>query len=319
VASFLVVVGLASCNPNTTQGSSSSQSPVRTEIRFEVLAGSPNCRLPMATAVKGDGGFLDFGSASFETDPRSVGSWDRAIRVWVPAQQQAISPSGDAYAYVQNRGIVESVVVQTLKPVHSYEVFSGGGLSIIGFTREGVYVWQLGVDTNRLWLAGPHRSSPMLVDAESKNEVYWLRVGEGVVWGRRINADPTGVETLVALNLATGEKTDWFGAQAATLNVLGLARDGVPVVAAFSNVGVRLIEVEARSAVKEIASFSSNPGFTSAHSDEYGTWFASGAGVWLFNGFEFTKVAIVQRSGTGTGTGTLPAPVQLDVAGSCEG
>jgi hypothetical protein len=242
------------------------------------------------------------------------------MKVWVPVKQEAISPDGDAYAFVRYQGVAAAVVVQSLKPAQSHQVLvSSGALSVIGYTRDGVYVEYPGMNSDGLWRAAQQSSSTQLVDSEPRDGFSWLRVEDGVAWRKGTGSDGGNGTRLVAVDLATKQKTTWFAINEGSLEFLGLAPDGAPVLEVFSISGVRLLEVTAVNAAREIAVFPSNPGFSSAHSDQFGVWFASNTAVWLFNGSVLNKVAIEGQSSLGGADRVGSIPVQfLDVAGPCE-
>jgi hypothetical protein len=277
----------------------------------------------MATYSKGEGGFLDFVSGTFETDTRSVGSWDQPMASWVPARLQDISPSGDAYAYVRYTGTSATLAVQTLHPAKSKDLLfkPSGSLEVVGYTAEGIYVQRFARLENGLWFVDPSVASAKLIEAEPNdqlNETYWDFIGDAVAWGKGKSSDPAQGEVLMALNLSTGRKTEYFFPNSSGWDILGLSSGGAPIVSTYVGNESKIVEILGQSAALEIGA---NQGrLWWANSDRFGTWFSGGdESVWLYNGHDLRRLAIAHRDGTrgSVGAGAIPAPGPLHVAGPC--
>jgi hypothetical protein len=245
------------------------------------------------------------------------------MSTWVPVPQRAIAPEGTSYAYVRHNGAAGAeVIVHTLKPEMEKQLLktSGGTLDVLGYTREGVYIRHFSSSGTAIWLVNPQRPTSVLVHTESSIGISWFAVDHGVAWGTGPSADPGSQPTLIRLNLQTGLTSAWLPPQTPSVSVLGFTSDGAPVVALFSNSGVRISIVTAQFTAKEIAKFPSNPGFPTAYSDRLGTWFSSGTSVWLYSGQAFRKLAVTEAVAGAILSGesaAIPAPGPLGVAGPC--
>jgi hypothetical protein len=245
------------------------------------------------------------------------------MSTWVPVPQRAIAPEGTSYAYVRYNGAASAeVIVHTLKPAGDKQILkkSGGSLMVIGYTPDGVYIHHISTSGIAIWLVDPQRQSSRLVHTEPRNGVFWLAVDNGDAWGIGPSADPGSQPTLIRLNLQTGLTSAWLAPQTPSVSLLGFTSDGAPVVALFSDSGVRISIVTAQFTAKEIAKFPSNPGFPTAYSDRLGTWFSSGTSVWLYSGQAFRKLAVTETVAGAILSGesaAIPAPGPLGVAGPC--
>ena len=208
------------------------------------------CRLPIYAGPSGSGGFIVYPDRTFIADPRSAVSlpspspgpspapgtpnygygfiglaYDQAHDKWVPVRYSWISPDGARYAFPSQDGIsVVGVSDGTL-----VKIGSGRTWSLVGVVDGGVYV-EPGTPSGLgpgLWFlpwTGPEK--------QVTTSGFWQGVGGGAAYGTVTSAVPQGVaNTIVRLDLTTGQSQPWFMVDGSQSNVIGFDAAGSPVMA----------------------------------------------------------------------------------------
>lgn len=270
-----------------------------------------SCRLPVAAAVVGAGGFVDFPSARFAPDPRSQVAY--AGGRWLPAGDVP-SPDGRSYASAafSVAGGSPSSTIAVTGAAGRRTVWSGSGYaSLVAYRPEGLYFTKVGAQPGSLpglWTVGLEGGPARPVGASGVPlEEGWWRVDGGAAWG--LSAAVPGVaQTLTRLDLATGAAAVWLRQPGASVSVLGFDADAHPVVEiATGGAAPALAEIAVLTSPEKgtrIYTRGAGPRMPvplDAVSDRHGLWLGAVDGsVWLYTRKEgLRKVAELPAGAAG--------------------
>jgi hypothetical protein len=215
-----------------------------------------NCRLPIFVGPPGSGGFIVFPGDQFIADPSSAVSYpsaspgqpspvppvvygpgpqsgfsyDAAFSKWVPVPFSQQSPDGKRYGFVSPSSIyVEDMTTGTLS-----ELGQGQQWSILSVEAAGVYATQPG--KSGLWLV-PYSGAPRQITAGG----FWAAATDRFAYGSPTSAVPQGAtNSIIRVDLSTGQVSTWFTRVAATSNVIGLDEQGGAIISANGNGGFEI-------------------------------------------------------------------------------
>ena len=236
--------------PQTNQASPGGTYPA---FYPPVSAGFPSaprprldCRLPVTAGGPGSGGFIVFPGGTYIADPSSsvtlpatsptappVGgpgpgygqgygglSYDRQFSRWVPVPANQVSPDGRHYAWAP----VDGIYVMNVATGTQTELGEGHSWSLAAVEMDGVYAGD--PNTGGLWLL-PYSGAPR----EIARSGYWRAATSTAAYGTATSAVPPGVSnTIIRLDLRTGETIDWFSKEGTTSGILGFDGRGYPVL-----------------------------------------------------------------------------------------
>jgi hypothetical protein len=271
-------------------------------------------------------------------------SYDAPLDRWLPVPMASVSPEGVRYAYVDTiqsaaGGLPVSRVhiVDVKTGTDWFFVFPGPDLAnntqwfagVVAFKPEGVYLSLFGsnggagADTGKLWLMDPDRGTIRKVTDVAGNS--WLVAGAyawTIVWAP---GGPTNPNTLVRIDVSTGQLTTWWGdanyepisspGAATELSVLGVDGTGSPIVEGSGETGggtsyTRVVDMWVISTPNQPVQLdlpaadigSGNPlGWEGALTDSFGTWILLNDRLFLYGaGGTIRKVAEGPYSPAGT-------------------
>jgi len=192
------------------------------------------CRLPVV-AQRGGGverGWIAFPGGQYAPDNRAVSnfsdgtaanyyptehmpSYDWGAGVWVPAEQQYVSPDGSEYVVqIDSRSKLPTgfylVDAKTgTKRLIQSVTGPGGGVywTLLGYHSEGIYLAGLGAAGDAptqvpgLWLMNPLTGHVRLIDRSH----IWDMIGGGSAWAVDAPPNAVGTWTVYRLDLATAQ------------------------------------------------------------------------------------------------------------------
>jgi hypothetical protein len=211
-----------------------------------------SCKLPVASGdapldgnpghgTPGHGGFVQFPSGTFTSDPASLGTYDRAQSKWLPVPRAWVAPDGSRYAYSVNPVGTSGPVTGT---IHVVDVASGADhpivvpstSNVLSYESEGIYVVHVvpssGAPSAGLGLLDPASGSFKQITASGT----WSAIGGGFAWGADLDssiAPPPGemnaANRLMKVELKTGTASVVAKYPGASVRILGVD-SGQPVV-----------------------------------------------------------------------------------------
>lgn len=316
---------LASCGGSSTEGSVATASPIAS-----VATASPTstigCQLPVFTSsgIPGDtlhgpngAGFVGYPGGEFTFDPTGNfasyfnHTYDWAVLRWLPMWADAVAPDGLDY-FMPNNSTGQWDMVDARNDTHR-ALIATKDWNASSYQTEGIYLDQGGAlhGPHGLWLLDPSTGAIRKISDQS-----WASIGGGAAWGFDGPGDqaPLAGTRLRRLDLKSGEVTTWFTSDGATYRTYGHDQTGRPLLATIDTSspmsGVSPVDIfllTAPGQVVKLASPNNDPFKPQAEpvSDEHGTWFASGTGIWLYSKGSLREVA------------RLPGNGDFIVAGSC--
>jgi hypothetical protein len=327
---------ISGCGLPMAPRAASSSSPSATPSSSFPKAALPSCELPLIADGKGgflslpagtfkpDPKFLTGGSHSF--------SYDRPFSRWlgVPDARYTaylepgtgwrtnllgvgawVSPDGARYAFTDYllspppSPAQGPVAPSGRTRIHLVDLATGssriladvsGLYGIVAYAPDGIYLYWNLQSFSGLWLVDPATGSFSQVNGEG----FWQYVGGGAAWAVSTSYDsaqPLVQGRILRLDLKTRAITASFSGPDPNLQLLGLDKEGHPIVAVPTQIFVLL----RANAPQKIYDGSPLSGITLL-SDTNGTWFGTQAGTYLY------------RAGAGL---TKVSDVAGQVAGSC--
>jgi hypothetical protein len=191
----------------------------------------------------GSGGFIVFPGGTFIADPRSAVtlpsaspaaqqqgpgygqnfpglSYDQTYSRWLPVPAGWVSADGGHYAYTGSDGIYLVNVATGAQT----EVGQGHSWFIVGVQNAGVYASNPGAPG--LWLF-PFSGSSRTISSAG----YWQAVSADAAYGTATSAVPQGAtNSIIRLDLNTGNLTDWFAREGKQSSIIGLDRQGNAII-----------------------------------------------------------------------------------------
>lgn len=266
-----------------------------------------SCRLPIVTYRNQTTapGFINFPSASFETDPAAILTskayglaFDRAYGRWLPVDWRLVSDDGAHYVYVTyssdqpGPGQYTSIHVVDVASGSDRVVSRSGQYVPYDYLGNGVYL--------TIWVGGHDGPGPQIgwvldpstggIRALSGGQNYGYSIGSGAGWRTDYNpADPTvhqgmtGPNRLTRVDLASAAEATWFYQQGVeSVQVLGFDRAGHPIVS--SSVGQAVTVWLLADASHRSQLFTGSVYMNWAIADAHGIWFSDGGSTYLYTG-----------------------------------
>jgi hypothetical protein len=315
---------------NAVASSSRSESPSPTvATAARVLPGPqqarfPDCRLPYVELVNGGpaflGGWISGPDGHFTADPAGVyklssedtpstaaapvlpgsfstptGSYDRAVRRWLPVSRDVVRSDGLAYAYAEAYRVKPSDQFESQTHLHVVSlatgvdriIYSGGPYDVVAYEPEGIYLvgvhYYAGETTSGLWRVDP--TSGVVVQVEAAG--YFVHVGNGFGWTLDRGIQPS---ILNRVDLRTRSTQTWADVtNAAWLYFVGQDSSGLPFVEVekFDGAGA-LVHYGAPKSSTTIGTGDFWPGTVT---DGHGTWFSGPDGVYLYAAGRLERVS----------------------------
>lgn len=213
--------GPPAASPTPTPPSTASPTP------HASASTSASCRLPVAAGdgptdgnpahgTAGHGGFVALPGGTFTADPASLGSYDLAVRKWVPVPRAWISPDGTKYVWPEYR----SVTGPATGIIHVTDAASGADRSLtvpapsmpVSYESAGVYITRVIPNSDApaqgLSLLDPASGALKQVIADGS----WRAIGTDSAYGVDLDASapppaqagPGAGNRLRSVELATG-------------------------------------------------------------------------------------------------------------------
>lgn len=220
----------------------------------------PNCRLPY---VKGSpdgshftGGFVEGGGGLWTADPRggltvsgdvmvtdtqptlkgdewpssAPGSYDLAVKRWLPVPRAEVRSDGLAYAYAvpysTNPPYLNATRIHIVSLVDGSDrvIYAGPPRMILAYETEGVYVADVTYQSDRppssLWRLDPASGAITAIS----NVAPFRTIDHGIAWTDGFNIGPTVV---TGYDMATGRRQVWVDVTGQDSFVLFLGTDSV--------------------------------------------------------------------------------------------
>lgn len=310
----LAVVAISSCA--TSSAPVASVSPAATPKTAAPAWNGPVCSLPVMLwsdiGQETQPGFIKTSTGAFTPDPKGAaalhgqsGSYNAALRVWVPVPREHVSPDGSQYSYT-------SIQPGALQGVHLVDVRSGADNVIprtegdqdargfhywvVAFQPEGIYVsLDSQIASRGLFLTNPVTGTTIRVSTETSDinvfvsggQAWWTGDSEGPSPDPSVYHQPlTGV--------AGQHAASWFSGPGSFVRVLGVDPDGAAVVVAQSRETAQLWLLQTpNSAVKigETPVTFNGLMFRSAVADSGGWWVGGKNGVYFTAGSTMQTVS----------------------------
>lgn len=177
-----------------------------------------------------------------------------------------------------------------------------GSWQVVGYTREGIYLWSVGIlTTPGLWLLDPHTGNVRLVDGSH----FWSVVVGGAAWAidQPGGAAAGTYNALYRLDLASGQVSTWYETNG-NVRLLTATPDGEVLITEGDGYGVPEV-VRGPNQISPLEISPDHPSVTGAYNTNPGTWLSlQGGGLALYiKGIEAT---VMSRS-----------PDIFNVAGGC--
>jgi hypothetical protein len=264
-----------------------------------------SCRLPiyLQTGYEGSpdfsrqGAFINFPSASMTIDPKGKGGgyFDRAFNRWLPVTQNAVSPDGAHYAYVDMVQFLLHVVDVVSGKERTFSLSAIGANDVFGYGAEGIYMTFGFEGLHGLWLVDPVTgSSHQLPQVMTPGAIG---IG-GVIWYSEVNpADPQPINTassagilsdqVTSYDIKSGSKTPLLYRPGVGLSVLGLDVRGHPLINVVNKwMDVSSLELWIATDAGTQKTIFKGPlvstlGYLIA--DSHGVWFGSPQGIYLYS------------------------------------
>lgn len=280
------------------------------------------CRLAVARATSsGDltGGFIAFPAASFTADPNGLVhrtasgtyandasvalygvtgmTYDLAAHRWVPTDPKLMRPDGRFYAYATGDYVhVVNVADATEKDFRvSVPGVDTSSVAVAEFDSAGVYLLANRTDQypSGVWVmnqtTGDVRALAQVSGAMAVRGGYvWI----GAVDPRdpsppRLSSGNLTYDSIVRVDLATGNRTPWFYRPGESVSLLGLDGHGQPVVGLASNSrmdfnSVTEVRLVPRPGEQGALIFSGGWGLQGPQADGDRLWFGGGTGIYLY-------------------------------------
>jgi hypothetical protein len=214
-----------------------------------------NCRLPIYAGQPGSGGFINFPQGNFTADPRSAVAlpapspgapspgpnnpapgyggypggygqgyygmaWEPVHARWLPVKLEWVAPDGNHYAYPSTN----SVYLVDAATSTQVELGVGHGWVVIRVLNDRVYATI--PNSPGFWVL-PFAGTPRQVTVMG----YWQAATSVAAYGMKTSAVPQGVaNTLVKLDIATGNISDWFTRDGSQTWIYGFDGQANPIV-----------------------------------------------------------------------------------------
>jgi hypothetical protein len=221
---------------------------------------------------------------------------------WVPALPQWVSPDGAQYLYLDYDGSALHLV--DVPSGADRIVVSGRRLYPLAWTAEGVYVmdystgnpastYTLSVTDGRLTQLGAHLTGVVPV---SRGGAWVASVANDVAAISGMNGPITN--QVSRIDLGTGQAVRWYAQANATVMMLGIATDGMPLLLVSSGGTAQLAHLSGPGAVSDTQPLPNGADLFSV-TDAYGSWFADHRGnVMLYQVGSGLKVVATAPSST---------------------
>lgn len=158
---------------------------------------------------------------------------------------------------------------------------------------------QVPVDQAGVWRIDPGGAAPRRLLTDGIDGI--LGAG-GVIWSVEHDHTSPRKDTLVRYDLASARKDSWFTDADSGMELLGLDRDGRPIVWTYDNQGhIKIWLVSGPEAAKDFYSETyahyvsiyagNNREFGYLAADSHGVWFGSTNGLYLYDASGMRKVA----------------------------
>jgi hypothetical protein len=240
------------------------------------------------------------GSAFSSSD---TGSYDLALRRWLPVQRAQVRSDGLAYAYAEPFKAKPTDSLKNATRVHVISlvtgsdrvIYSGAPRVVVAYEREGIYVTSVTYYASEggfgLWRLDPTTGASTQIP---NVQMGWIEaVDRGIAWTDGATITP---HALTRLNLASASQQTWadVGAEG-WITFVGLDIKGNPLVVlhpygAPGDAGVLLV-YPAPTVRTPIANLQAAP---PSITDRHGTWFTGPDGIYLLDANDrLTKVSDV--------------------------
>jgi hypothetical protein len=234
---FSILIFVAACG----QAVSTSPTPTTTSPTASRPSPSPpvaqpynlTCRLPVVAQTQGgvergwitspggqylrdDGAVANFsdGTVANYYSTEHMPSYDWGVGVWVPAEQEYVSPDGSDYVVqIDSRSKLPTgfylvdAKTGSKRLIQSAQGPSRGiSWTLLAYQHEGIYLGALGAagdaptEVPGLWLLDPGTGSVRLIDQSH----IWNEIGGGVAWAVDAPPNAIGTWTVYWLDLTTG-------------------------------------------------------------------------------------------------------------------
>jgi hypothetical protein len=282
----------------------------------------PNCRLPYipsSVSSSVSGGWIEGTDGHFTADPaggysftpegtpstiaRPVltgsfadqrGSYDSAVKRWLPVSRDAVRGDGLAYAYAEAYKAKPSDALESLTRIHVVSlvdgsnrvIFAGGPYIVLAYEQDGIYIsrvfYYAGEGDSGLWRLDPATGSAVQLFASA----YFTHIENGIGWTLNAGIEPS---VLARVDLKTGSTQTWADlGSTGGLFFIGLDGNGLPLVQeSFGNTSV-LLHFASPMNGKSISNASF---FAAAVTDIHGTWLGASDGIYLYNAGALEKVS----------------------------
>ena len=285
-------------------------------------AAFPPCKLPYLKGAISDthliGGFVQGPGGKWTTDPAGgithsgdfyltdvkpalrgsafssddSGSYDLAIKRWLPVRRDQVRGDGLAYVYAEPYKAKPSDLLNNATRMHVISpgsgsdrvIYSGAPRGVRAYEREGVYVtsvtYYAGEGGGGLWRLDPATGASTRIPNVEKG---WIEaVDHGIAWTDGASIMP---RSLLRINLSTGSQATWAHVgDEGWIGFVGLTSKGNPLVVVnrigASEPTAELFKYTSPTVRTLIAPLSFRQ---SAVTDNHGTWLTGADGIYLLD------------------------------------
>jgi len=279
----------------------------------------PSCRLPWISETgvpqHFQGGFISGSDGSFSLDPAGgftatreytpttdakpaltgsfstpEGSYDRAVKRWLPVRRDSVRSDGLAYAYAEAYKVKPSDQLESQTHIHVVSlpdgtdrvIYSGGPYAVLAYEPEGIYIVAVGYyhgeSSDGLWRVDPRTEQA----TKLYDHGFFISVANRAAWTLDRGIQP---EVLTRIDLSNGGRETWLDVRpTGWVTFMGTDGSGHPliVVKSFGSTGSVLMAYSAPQTGNEIAGSGFGEQFAITVTDTHGTWLGGSDGIYLY-------------------------------------
>jgi hypothetical protein len=233
--------------------------------------------------------------------------WDTQARRWIPVDLSAVSPDGQSYIYLSADGLHRELVATATDQLVYRRPQGVLGGQVLGYQTDVYIVFPSAVkdgaggvirnppDQVGVWkidVAAGTGSRVLTSDnvGSMAGDALWLTPPSGTTLG----------DSLIRIDLGTGQQTVWFTDPGRMIQFLGVDHGGLPIVWTFAGGHLEIWHIAAPNQATNFYSidYTGAPAIFGPEmqqgllvADEHGVWFGASDGLYIYDAAGFRKIA----------------------------